>query len=66
VIVGYVEDGPNLVTMAMNGWGDASMQTAVVVLEPRRQSPTTATLGRTAEKAGPWRRRALGAVTAVN
>lgn len=21
VIVGYVEDGPNLVTMAMNGWG---------------------------------------------
>ncbi len=23
VIVGYVEDGPNLVTMAMNGWGDA-------------------------------------------
>lgn len=23
VIVGYVEDGPNLVTMAMNGWGPA-------------------------------------------
>jgi F420H(2)-dependent quinone reductase len=23
VIVGYLEDGPNLVTMAMNGWGDA-------------------------------------------
>ena len=22
-IVGYYEDGPNLVTMAMNGWGDA-------------------------------------------
>ncbi len=22
VIVGYFEDGPNLVTMAMNGWGD--------------------------------------------
>jgi deazaflavin-dependent oxidoreductase (nitroreductase family) len=22
VILGYVEDGPNLVTMAMNGWGD--------------------------------------------
>jgi deazaflavin-dependent oxidoreductase (nitroreductase family) len=22
VIVGYYEDGPNLVTMAMNGWGD--------------------------------------------
>ena len=94
VILGYIEDGPNLVTMAMNGWGDAdpawwlnlqahpdatagtadgprqvtgraaqgdererlwtrwrqidknldayaarrSMQTAVVVLEPRRQS----------------------------
>jgi deazaflavin-dependent oxidoreductase (nitroreductase family) len=94
VIVGYFEDGPNLVTMAMNGWGDAepawwfnlqahpdvtvnlvdgprqvtgraahdserehvwarwrqidknldayaarrSMQTAVVILEPRRQS----------------------------
>ena len=94
VMLGYFEDGPNLVTMAMNGWGDAepawwlnlqahpdatadtrrrsppghrpggtrrrarapvdpmatddkhldayaarrSMQTAVVVLEPRRQS----------------------------
>ena len=23
VIVGYFEDGPNLVTMAMNGWGEA-------------------------------------------
>jgi deazaflavin-dependent oxidoreductase (nitroreductase family) len=23
VIVGYFVDGPNLVTMAMNGWGDA-------------------------------------------
>ena len=23
VVVGYVEDGPNLVTMAMNGWGVA-------------------------------------------
>jgi F420H(2)-dependent quinone reductase len=23
VIVGYFDDGPNLVTMAMNGWGDA-------------------------------------------
>jgi F420H(2)-dependent quinone reductase len=23
VIVGYYDDGPNLVTMAMNGWGDA-------------------------------------------
>jgi deazaflavin-dependent oxidoreductase (nitroreductase family) len=22
VIVGYVEDGPNLVTLAMNGWAD--------------------------------------------
>jgi hypothetical protein len=22
VIVGYFEDGPNLVTLAMNGWGD--------------------------------------------
>jgi F420H(2)-dependent quinone reductase len=22
VIVGYFEDGPDLVTMAMNGWGD--------------------------------------------
>ena len=24
VIVGYFEDGPNLVTMAMNGWGRPS------------------------------------------
>jgi F420H(2)-dependent quinone reductase len=23
VILGYYEDGPNLVTMAMNGWGDS-------------------------------------------
>ena len=23
VVVGYFEDGPNLVTMAMNGWGEA-------------------------------------------
>jgi deazaflavin-dependent oxidoreductase (nitroreductase family) len=23
VIVGYIEDGPNLVTLAMNGWADA-------------------------------------------
>jgi F420H(2)-dependent quinone reductase len=23
VMVGYFEDGPNLVTMAMNGWGEA-------------------------------------------
>lgn len=23
VVVGYVEDGPHLVTMAMNGWGEA-------------------------------------------
>ena len=23
MIVGYYEDGPNLVTMAMNGWGAA-------------------------------------------
>jgi deazaflavin-dependent oxidoreductase (nitroreductase family) len=23
VILGYVEDGPNLVTMAMNGWGES-------------------------------------------
>jgi deazaflavin-dependent oxidoreductase (nitroreductase family) len=23
VILGYFEDGPNLVTLAMNGWGDA-------------------------------------------
>ena len=23
VIVGYLEDGPNLVTLAMNGWGEA-------------------------------------------
>jgi deazaflavin-dependent oxidoreductase (nitroreductase family) len=22
VIVGYLEDGPNLITMAMNGWGE--------------------------------------------
>jgi deazaflavin-dependent oxidoreductase (nitroreductase family) len=44
VIVGYYEDGPNLLTMAMNGWGapepawwlnlQAHPET-VVVLEPR-------------------------------
>lgn len=26
VVVGYFEDGPNPVTMAMNGWGDAEPQ----------------------------------------
>ena len=31
VIVGYYEDGPNLVTMAMNGWGAAG---ASLVAEP--------------------------------
>ena len=25
MMVGYFEDGPNLVTMAMNGWGDAEL-----------------------------------------
>jgi deazaflavin-dependent oxidoreductase (nitroreductase family) len=24
VVVGYIEDGPNLVTLAMNGWGDGN------------------------------------------
>jgi hypothetical protein len=23
--IGYFEDGPNFVTMAMNGWGDADL-----------------------------------------
>ena len=23
MILGYIEDGPNLVTLAMNGWGEA-------------------------------------------
>lgn len=43
VILGYCEDGPKLVTPAMNGWGDdfnayakfRPAETAVVVLETR-------------------------------
>ena len=38
VVVGYVEDGDNLVTMAMNGWGAA--EPAVIVFEPADSAPS--------------------------
>jgi hypothetical protein len=35
VIIGYIEDGPNVVTLAMNGWGEGP---PVVVDEPQGAS----------------------------
>ena len=49
VIVGYFDDGPNLVTMAMNGWGDGepawwlnlqAHSDAEVRRHPSRSSPS--------------------------
>jgi hypothetical protein len=49
VILGYLEDGPDVVTLAMNGWaavdpqldafaGRRSTQTPMVILEPRDET----------------------------
>jgi hypothetical protein len=37
VILGYFEDGPNLVTMAMNGWGDGEPAWWLNLRAPGRQ-----------------------------
>jgi deazaflavin-dependent oxidoreductase (nitroreductase family) len=51
VIVGYVEDGPNLISMAMNGWGAA---------EPAWWLNLQADPGAVVELAGGIRREVLG------
>jgi hypothetical protein len=51
VIVGYYEDGPNLVSMAMNGWGAA---------EPAWWLNLQATPEAVVELAGGIRREVLG------
>jgi deazaflavin-dependent oxidoreductase (nitroreductase family) len=55
VIVGYYEDGPNLVTMAMNGWGAP---------EPAWWLNLQAHPGATVELAGGIRREVLGRAAA--
>jgi deazaflavin-dependent oxidoreductase (nitroreductase family) len=62
VIVGYLEDGPNLITMAMNGWGEgepawwlnlqASPETRVDLADGRREIRARAAQG--AERARLW------------
>ena len=51
VIIGYYEDGPNLVSMAMNGWGEA---------EPAWWLNLQAQPGAVVELAGGIRREVLG------
>jgi F420H(2)-dependent quinone reductase len=62
VIVGYLEDGPNLITMAMNGWGEgepawwlnlqASPETRVDLADGHREIRARAAQG--AERARLW------------
>ena len=62
VIVGYFEDGPNLVTMAMNGWGEgepawwlnlqASPETRVELADGHREIRARAAQGK--ERARLW------------
>ncbi|HSL66696.1 MAG TPA: nitroreductase/quinone reductase family protein [Actinomycetota bacterium] len=62
VIVGYLEDGPNLITMAMNGWGEgepawwlnlqASPETRVELADGHREIRARAAQG--AERAQLW------------
>jgi len=70
VIVGYLEDGPNLVTLAMNGWADgepawwlnlqANPAALVVLADGQRQVRARAAAGD--ERARLWHRwRAIGA-----
>ncbi|GBC87549.1 Deazaflavin-dependent nitroreductase [bacterium HR12] len=65
VIVGYYEDGPNLVTMAMNGWGAAepawwlNLQAhpeAVVELADRTSREVVGRVARGEERERLWRR----------
>lgn len=64
-IVGYLEDGPDLVTIAMNGWGEGhpawwlnleAHPDAVVRLAGRRQRPVRARAASGPERDRLWRR----------
>jgi len=68
VILGYLEDGPNLVTLAMNGWGEGhpswwlNLQThpdAVVQLAGQRSRPVRARPAVGEERDRLWRRWAV-------
>jgi deazaflavin-dependent oxidoreductase (nitroreductase family) len=64
VILGYIEDGPNLVTLAMNGWGEgepawwlnllAHPQARVQLKDGTRQVVARAATGQ--ERAELWKR----------
>lgn len=64
VILGYYEDGPNLVTMAMNGWGEGEPawwlnllehpEATVILVGGRRKVHAAAAVG--AERARLWGR----------
>jgi deazaflavin-dependent oxidoreductase (nitroreductase family) len=64
VMIGYIEDGPNLVTMAMNGWSDgepawwlnlqAHPDASVETVEGRRDVRAHAAPGKERERL--WRR----------
>lgn len=65
VIVGYIEDGPNLVTLAMNGWDDGApawwrnLQAhpdAVARLAHEQPRPVHARVATGAERARLWQR----------
>lgn len=65
-ILGYFEDGPNLVTMAMNGWGEAEPawwlnlqahpDATVELVDGRRAVHARAAIGN--ERTGLWARQA--------
>ena len=70
VIVGYLEDGPNLVTLAMNGWADGEpawwlnlqVNPAAIVVLADGQRPVRARAAAGEERARLWHRwRAIGA-----
>lgn len=65
VIIGYIEDGENLVALAMNGWSDGhpswwlnleARPEAVVRLAGRRERPVRALVATGAERERLWRR----------
>jgi deazaflavin-dependent oxidoreductase (nitroreductase family) len=65
VIVGYIEDGPNLVTLAMNGWGEGhpswwlnleAHADAVVRLAGQHPRPVHARAARGEERDRLWQR----------
>lgn len=65
VIIGYLEDGPNLVALAMNGWEEGhpswwlnleAHPDAVVRLAGQRPRPVRARLSTGEERSRLWRR----------